>query len=56
MEAIDYSDYLISPPISEEAYRELEATVEPGYITCEPAVLDGEARRTPRMSNEMERI
>jgi len=45
-EAIDYSDYLISPPISEEAYRDLEAIVGPEYVTREPAVLDGYAWQT----------
>ncbi len=36
-------DYLLSDPISDQAYRELENIVGPAYITREPAVLDGYA-------------
>ena len=38
-----YSDYLISPPIKDEYYQELEAIVGSEFITREPAVLDGYA-------------
>ena len=41
---MDYpKDFLISPPIPDEHYKELEAIVGPDYITREPAVLDGYA-------------
>lgn len=38
-----YSDYLISPPIKDEYYKDLEAIVGSEFITREPAVLDGYA-------------
>ncbi len=41
MTTIDYSNYKISPPIKDEAYKELEAIVGPEFVTREPAVLDG---------------